>query len=199
MKLLKHLDRSVTINIMSFKKQFLEDDDRDSISLLIKLRLPWLFLGLMGGVGATFLSSRFEDILKSDIRLAFFIPFIVYMADAIGTQTESVYVRNIADGKANFGKYILKETILGLTLGSLFGVIIGVIAFLWLDSFALAFTVSLSLLITMSLAPAIAIIVPAIIQKERKDPAVGAAPITTVIQDILSLFIYFAIATLILF
>lgn len=179
-------------------KQILEDDDRDPISLLVKLRLPWLFVGLCGGIFATLLSSRFESILESDIRLAFFIPFIVYMADALGAQTENVYVRNLADGKVNLGKYLIKETILGISVGALFGLIIGAIAFIWLDSIQIALTVGFSLLATMSLAPVVSLIVPSILQKERRDPAVGAAPITTVIQDILSLFIYFAVATFIL-
>lgn len=179
-------------------KQILEDDDRDPISLLVKLRLPWLFVGLCGGILATLLSSRFESILESDIRLAFFIPFIVYMADALGAQTENVYVRNLADGKVNLGKYLVKETVLGISVGALFGLIIGTIAFIWLDSIQLALTVSISLLATMSVAPIVSLIIPSILQKERRDPAVGAAPITTVIQDILSLFIYFAVATFIL-
>lgn len=179
-------------------KQILEDDDKDPVSLLVKLRLPWLFVGLCGGILATLLSSRFERILESDIRLAFFIPFIVYMADALGAQTENVYVRNLADGKVDLGKYILKEMILGVSVGALFGIIIGIVAFVWLDSVKLALTVGISLLVTMSLAPMVSLIVPSILQKERRDPAVGAAPITTVIQDILSLFIYFAVATFIL-
>ncbi len=120
------------------------------------------------------------------------------MADALGAQTENVYVRNLADGKVDLGKYLVKETILGVSIGSLFGLIIGIIAFIWLDSVRLAMTVGISLLATMSLAPLVSLIVPSMLQKERRDPAVGAAPITTVIQDILSLFIYFVVATAIL-
>ena len=109
-------------------KQILEDDDKDSVSLLIKRRFPWLFLGLLGGILATILSSRFENVLSENINLAFFIPVIVYMADAVGTQTETVYVRNVADGKLQFGKYLFKETALGIVLGIIFGICIGTFA-----------------------------------------------------------------------
>lgn len=178
--------------------QILEDDEKDSISLLIKLRLPWLIVGLIGGIAATFLSAQFESVLTKDIHLAFFIPIIVYMADALGTQTENVYVRNVAREKIHFGKYLIKETMLGLSLGTLFGFISGFFAYVWLRDLNLAITVGLALLITMSLSPLVALAVPSILQYEKKDPAVGAGPMTTVIQDILSLFIYFSVATLIL-
>lgn len=182
----------------SEKGQVLEDDDKDSISLLLKLRLPWLFIGLIGGIAATYISSRFESILEKDIHLAFFIPVIVYMADALGTQTENVYVRNVVDGKIDYKKYIFKETLLGVSIGSLFGTIIGILTYFWLDSVNLAITIGLSLLFTMAIAPLVALLVPSIIQYERKDPALGGGPITTIIQDILSLLIYFVVASFIM-
>lgn len=183
---------------MDGKKQILEDDDIDSIWLLLRLRLPWLFLGLIGGIAATFLSSRFESILEKNIYLAFFIPVIVYMADALGTQTENVYVRNVADGKIDYRKYVIKETLLGILIGILFGSIIGIFTYFWLNSVDLAVTVGLSLLVTMAIAPLVALVVPSILQYERKDPALGGGPLTTIIQDILSLLIYFLVATFIL-
>ena len=179
-------------------KQILEDDDKDSVSLLIKRRFPWLFLGLLGGILATILSSRFENVLSENINLAFFIPVIVYMADAVGTQTETVYVRNVADGKLQFGKYLFKETALGIVLGIIFGICIGTFAYVWLGSFETALSVGLALWLTMTTAPIIALIIPALLNKIHNDPAIGAGPMTTVIQDLLSLSIYFIIASVIL-
>lgn len=177
----------------------LEDDAKEKVSLLLKHRLPWLLIGLMGGIVTTFISSRFEVLLEKNLHLAFFIPVIVYMADAVGTQTESVYVRNLGREKVSFLTYFIKESILGVLLGVLFGVIIGITAFLWLQDMQVALTVGLSMLTTVAIAPLFALLVPAFFQRQHTDPALMAGPFTTIIQDILSLLIYLLIATLIIF
>lgn len=176
----------------------LEDDDRDPVSLLIKKRFPWLLIGLIGGIVATVLSSRFETVLSQNINLAFFIPVIVYMADAVGTQTETVYVRNVADRKVHFGKNLAKETALGIVLGAVFGVFLGTFTFFWLGSIETAISITLSLCLTMTSAPIIALCIPALLNRIHNDPAIGAGPITTVIQDLLSLSLYFIISSVVL-
>lgn len=181
------------------QKEFLEDDAKEKEVLLIEHRLPWLVVGMFGGIAATFLSAHFEDLLAKNIQLAFFIPIIVYMADAIGTQTQTVYVRNMGIRRHLFHRYIFKELILGLLLGLLFGTIIGLVSYLWFHEFETSLTIGLAMFATMSTAPILALIVPEIIRKYHKDPAVGAGPFTTVLQDLFSLFIYFFIATIILF
>src|SRR3989344_5841002 len=92
-----------------------EDVVVDRIDHLIEHRIPWLSLGLLGGILATIIVSKYEAILSADVRLAFFIPIIVYLSDAIGTQTETIYVRELSERKKiNFFKYILKESFIGL-------------------------------------------------------------------------------------
>ena len=181
------------------KVPLLEDDSKEKMSLLIEHRLPWLVVGLIGGMGLTLVSTRFELLLSQNIGLAFFIPVIVYMADAVGTQTETVYVRNLTRKQAKFSIYLIKEILLGLSLGALFGSLIGLFGFFVFNSTAIALTVGLSMFVTMATAPAIALIVPTLLQKTHKDPAVGAGPFTTVIQDFISLSLYFMIASLVLF
>ncbi len=177
----------------------LEDDTKEKMSLLIEHRLPWLVVGLVGGMGLTLVASQFEHVLSQDIHVAFFIPVIVYMADAVGTQTGTVYVRNLQKKRTHFSIYLIKESILGLFLGLLFGSIIGLFAFLVFKSLDVALAVGTSMLVTMTFAPALALIVPNLIKKEHQDPAIGSGPFTTVIQDFISLFTYFLIASLILF
>lgn len=177
----------------------LEDDSKERVSLLIRHRLPWLLIGLLGGIVTTFISSRFETLLEQNLHLAFFIPVIVYMADAVGTQTESVYVRNLGREKVSFLTYFIKESCIGLVLGVLFGVIIGLIGYLWLQDMEVALTVGISMFVTVSVAPIFALLVPAFFQRRHTDPALMAGPFTTIIQDILSLLIYLLIATTILF
>ncbi|MBI4994950.1 magnesium transporter [Candidatus Peregrinibacteria bacterium] len=175
------------------------DDTRERITQLLKLRLPWLIVGLLGGIGASYLMSRFETILSKNISLAFFVPFIVYMSDAVGTQTETIFVRNMAKGKPHFAIYIIKEFFLGIILGILFGSATGLFAYAWLGDPKTALTVGLAMLVNVAAAPVIALIIPEILFKEHTDPALGGGPFTTIVQDILSILIYFLIASAIIF
>ncbi len=184
---------------MHEKKMILEDDAKEPMSLMLEHRLPWLVMGLLGGIFATILASRFEAILEKDIRLAFFIPIIVYLADAVGTQTEGVYIENLTRRKVNFYVYLFKEFVLANIIGGLFGICIGLFAFFWLNSVEVAFTVGYAMFVTMGIAPLPALIIPTILWKEHKDPVIGSGPFVTVLQDLLSLMIYFYIATIIIF
>lgn len=176
-----------------------QDDSKDRFKRILKLRLPWLIVGLFGGIVATFLVSRFEDVLISNIKLAFFLPVIVYMSDAVGSQTQTIYVRSIADRKDKFFKYLSKEILLGVFLGIIFGGLIFSVSYLWMGDFTTALTVGLAMFTTIAFAPIVALTLSEFIFKEHQDPALGAGPFTTIAQDILSILIYFLIASLIIF
>jgi len=175
------------------------DDAKERVSFLLGLRLPWLLVGLIGGTLASVIVSRFETVLSENISLAFFLPLIVYMSDAVGTQTETIFVRNLAKGKISLTTYLLKEFLVGIVLGVVFGILIGLIANFWIGSFKIAFTVGLAMFVNVAIAPIIALIVPTAIFKEHRDPALGAGPFTTIVQDIISILIYFLVAGFILF
>lgn len=181
------------------KKLFLEDDLKEPVVHLIEHRVPWLTLGLMGGIIATIITSYFEKVISSNLSLAFFIPVIVYMSDAVGTQTETIYIRSVVHGQKKFSTYLFKESILGLALGILFGLILGGFAFFWLKSLETALAVGLAMFVNTLIAPVMAIAIPALLQREHTDPALGAGPFTTVLQDLLSLLVYFVIAAVIIF
>ena len=136
-----------------------------------------------------------EALLATDIRLAFFIPVIVYLSDAVGTQTETIYVRNLAEGKIRFLQYLTKETLVGVGLGVIFGLLLYAGALLWLHSKDIALAIGLSTLINLSVAPFLAVIIPSLLYRERTDPALGAGPLATIIQDLASLVVYFLIAS----
>jgi len=176
-----------------------EDSERESITHMLGHRIPWLALGLAAGIVTSLVISRFEQILSADIRLVFFIPIIVYLSDAIGTQTETIYIRNLAFGRIHFLKYLFKETLFGLNLGILFGALLGLFAYYWLEAPLIGLAVGLSTLINLVVAPVLALTIPTILYRERTDPALGAGPLATIIQDLISLLIYFSIATMLLF
>jgi Mg/Co/Ni transporter MgtE (contains CBS domain) len=180
---------------MANKKIQFADDTTEPVKLLFKLRMPSLVIGLVLGMVLSFATSRFEEVLSKNIYVAFFIPFIVYLADAVGTQTQNIYARDLKSGKAGFKKYLIKESKLGLMFGSIFALITIPIVVLWFGSVELALAVSLSVLGAVATAPLIALMVTEFIQLERSDPAVGAGPIATVIQDTVSVLIYGFIAS----
>ncbi len=179
------------------KKDCIEyvDDDTESVSTLLRLRIPSLILGLILGVALSFITSRFEEVLAKNISVAFFIPFVVYIADAVGAQTQSIYGRDLKSGKARFKKYLLKESILGITFGSIFGSIIFPVVLFWFNSIDLALTVGLSAFCAISTAPIIALIITEVFELIHKDPAASSGPISTVIQDAMSILIYGLIAS----
>jgi len=120
------------------------------------------------------------------------------MADAVGTQTQSIYVRDLRTGKAVFKHYLIKETSLGILLGLVFSIITAGITTLWFRSQELTIVVSLSMFCAVALAPLVALIVTEIFQLEKKDPALGSGPIATVVQDTPSALIYGLIASAII-
>jgi magnesium transporter len=171
------------------------DDDKVSIKNLLILRTPSLVLGLLLGLVLTFVTSRFEQVLSEQIALAFFIPFVVYMSDAVGTQTQSIYTRDLKTGKANFKTYLFKESAVGIILGVLFSLVTIFLVQVWFHANDLAIAVGLGLFVAIASAPLIALVVSELLQIEREDPAVWAGPIATIIQDAVSVVIYGFIAT----
>ncbi len=164
----------------------------------VYLRLPWLVLGLLVGLGISFFVSAYEKVLSENISLVFFLPLIVYMSDAVGTQTETMYVRSLAKGKVHFLKHLSKEFLIGLIMGVFLGVLVGLSAWLWLGSWPMALVVGLAMFLNVTLSPILALIIPQILFREHTDPALGAGPMTTAIQDGLSLLIYFLTAAVVL-
>ncbi|HEX6877936.1 MAG TPA: magnesium transporter [Nocardioidaceae bacterium] len=161
-------------------------------------RLPWLLIGLLGSAGAAVLVRGFETDLSSDVRLAFFIPGIVYMADAVGTQTETLVIRGLSVS-IGIGRVFRLESITGVVVGLVLAALTLPAIWIVLGSAALALTVSLSLLAACAVATVVAMSLPWLMSRLGRDPAFGSGPLATVIQDLLSLVIYFAVASAILF
>lgn len=173
------------------------DDNIEPISTLLKIRLPYLLIGLGLGVLVSFVTSKFEQVLSQDVRVSFFIPFIMYMADAIATQTQSIYSRNLKSGKPKFHIYLIKELFFGLLVGIAFGIISGLAVQVWLNNYRLALSVGLSMFSVIATAPTVALLITQIIHMFHKDPAAGGGPIDSVIQSMLSVSIYGTICSFI--
>lgn len=164
----------------------------------IKLRLPWLIVGLAGGIGSTYIVDQFSEILSKHLALAFFIPVIVYMNDAVGTQTQTVYVRNAAFKKINLAKALFFELKIALAIGAIMGTIIGSYTKFFYEDLLLGIAVGISMLAGILSSAVIGTLIPFFIEKLGKDPAVGSGPFATIVQDIVSILIYFLIASIVL-
>ena len=133
----------------------------------------------------------------SDVRLAFFIPGIVYMADAVGTQTETLVIRGLSVN-VPIRRVFRREILTGLLVGLVLSAITFPAVWLILGSPELALTLSLSLVAACGVATAVAMSLPWLMSRGGRDPAYGSGPLATVTQDLLSLVIYFAIASAIM-
>jgi len=156
-------------------------------------RLPWLLVGLAGAQIASQLLSLHEAALQANVALAFFLPGIVYLADAVGTQTETLVVRGLAVG-VRMRDVMLREVATGLLVGLVLAALSWpLVVAAWTDP-RLAWTVSLSVLASCTVATVVAAGLPWLLSRLRFDPAFGSGPLATIIQDLLSILIYFTIA-----
>jgi magnesium transporter len=139
--------------------------------------------------------GAFEDEIRDEVLLALFVPAVVYMADAVGTQTEAVIIRGMAVGVPLRG-IVGRELATGLIVGVLIGAAFFPFAFaVWGDE-QVAAAVALSLVISCSVATVVAMALPYAIARFGGDPAFGSGPLATVIQDLLSILAYFTVAVL---
>jgi magnesium transporter len=161
-------------------------------------RLPWLLVGLAGSAVATGVVTRFEEVLAAQVAVAFFIPAIVYLADAVGTQSEAVAVRGLSVTQADLLRLLGGEVGTGILIGLTLAAIAFLMVWLWFGSLALAATVSIALAAASSVATTIGFVLPWLFARLGFDPAFGSGPVATVIQDLVSLMIYFALATALL-
>ena len=154
-------------------------------------RLPWLLVGLLGSAFATWVVAAFEASLQRTVAVAFFMPGIVYLADAIGTQTEAVAVRSFSFQQPPALRTFLRELRTGFLLGLALALpVFPAIAFLMGDV-RLALAVSFAILFAGTVAAAIGFAFPLLLARCNRDPALGSGPLATVVQDVLSLIAYF--------
>jgi len=176
---------------------------RGNLWTIWKVRLPFLFIAIVGGMLAAVLMSGFEDVLEASFAVAFFIPLIMDLGGSVGTQSSTVFARGVALGHINMGqfaKHFVKEVGVGLSLGIVTGAIAGGIATIWQGSEAplIGLAVGLSVMVTATIAAILGFLVPFVLVKRNIDPAAGSSPIITTIKDISGLLVYFVFASIFL-
>ncbi len=160
-------------------------------------RLPWLLVGLAGALLASRIVSGFEEQLQQLVVLAFYIPGIVYLADAVGTQTETVVVRGLSLG-VPLRRVLLKELFTGVMIGLTLALIAWPLIAWLSQSPQVGLAIALSIFAAASVASAVAMVLPWLLDRLDFDAAFGSGPLATVVQDLLSILIYFSITTTII-
>jgi magnesium transporter len=161
-------------------------------------RLPWLLVGLAGSAAATALMAGAEAALSAHITVAFFIPAIVDLADAIGTQAEAVAMRGLSFTDGGPLRLLLGE----LGTGALLGVTLATLSFgaVWwvFGDPRLALAVAGALAAAGTIATGVGFLLPWVFHRAGLDPALGSGPVATVVQDVLSLAVYLGLVRLLL-
>ncbi len=167
---------------------------QESVPLRFWHKLPWLLVGLAGAILSADIVGAFENSLEQNVTIAFFIPGIVYLADAVGTQTETLVIRGMSVN-VPIRQVVWRELVTGILMGFVLGAVFLPIALWRWGESDVAVAVALSLFAACSVATLIAMALPALFQRMGRDPAFGSGPLATVIQDLLSIVIYFAIVS----
>lgn len=158
-------------------------------------RLPWLLVGLALSTAGTATMAGFETTLQQQIAVAYFIPALVYLTDAIGTQTEAIAVRGLTVTTRPFGDLLLTEFATGSLLGGILGAVATLAIWAVFGDFRLALGVGLTLLVAGAVASSIGLGLPWALRQFGVDPALGSGPVATIVQDVLTLLVYFGIVT----
>ncbi|MFT5600765.1 MAG: magnesium transporter [Flavobacteriales bacterium] len=174
-------------------------ESRDSPWIITRARLPWLFIGLIGGILGALVIGNYEGQLSKFPQLAFFIPLIAAMGGNIGVQSSALIVQGLANNSLKFDSTyskIMKEIVVacinGIVLSScifLYTLIIG-------SGYALCLTVSISLFAVIILSGIMGTLVPLVLHKYKIDPALATGPFITTLNDVLGLILYFSIGFL---
>jgi magnesium transporter len=175
-------------------------DVDDSIIELTRARLPWLILGLIGGIGAAFIMGGFDEILIENKILFYFTPLIAAMAGNVGVQSSAIIVQGLANDeiKDSINKRLIKETLLSILNGVILALILFLFVFIWKKEIDIALALSASLVAVVIVAGIIGTFIPLFLNKRGIDPAIATGPFITTCNDIFGILIYFMVAKLIL-
>jgi len=170
-----------------------------SIWKMSRARLPWLMIGLMGGVLGSQVIGNFETQIGKIPSLAFFIPLVAAMGGNVGVQSSAIVVQSIANGTNQFSSIfarVKREAGLGLLNGVICSSFIFLITWL-LQDIKLKISVSIALFIVIVFAAIFGTLIPLALHKYKIDPAVATGPFITTLNDVVGLFIYFAVGMLV--
>ena len=175
-------------------------DVDDSIFELTRARLPWLIVGLIGGIGAALVMGGFDEILLQHKILFYFTPLIAAMAGNVGVQSSAIIVQGLANDeiKGSINNRLFKETLLSILNGVILAGLLFLIIYFWQGEIDIALALSIALVAVVIVAGIIGTFIPLFLNKRGIDPAIATGPFITTSNDIFGILIYFMVAKLIL-
>ena len=174
-------------------------ESSDSAWVLTRARIPWLFIGLFGGIIAALVLGAYEADLGLNPKMALFIPLIAAMGGNVGVQSSSIIVQALASnsmGIESIGRKLFKELGVAAINGIILSTVIFAYNYFFTDSFALTITVSAALFSVIVFASMFGTFVPMFLDKMKIDPALATGPFITTVNDIMGLFLYLMIGRL---
>ena len=168
----------------------------DSLFVISRARLPWLLIGMVGGILGAYVIGFFEEHLKENAVMASFIPLILAMGGNVGVQSSAIIVQSLANNTLNYEsifKKLFKELLVALFNGLICAFIALIFCWLTRSDFTLALTIGVSLVAVFTYAGLFGTFVPLILNKYKIDPALATGPFITTTNDIIGLLIYFLI------
>ena len=175
-------------------------DVDDSIFELTRARLPWLIVGLVGGIGAAFVMGGFDEILLQHKILFYFTPLIAAMAGNVGVQSSAIIVQGLANDeiKGSINNRLFKETLLSILNGVILAGLLFLFIYFWQGEIDIALALSIALVAVVIVAGIIGTFIPLFLNKRGIDPAIATGPFITTSNDIFGILIHFMVAKLIL-
>jgi magnesium transporter len=170
----------------------------ESALKISRARLPWLLLGLLGGLVSAVVIKHFHGSIEKILALSFFIPVIMAMGGNTGIQASTVVIRGLATGEISIirlGRRLLTELWVALINGILCGILLGLVVSFWLSDPQLGIGVGISLITVILFSGSFGAFIPLFLKKLNVDPALAAGPFITTSNDILGLLIYLSIIT----
>jgi magnesium transporter len=165
----------------------------------VRIRFPWLLASSIGGLVGAGVMSLFAKTIQAHEALAFFLPVILGMSGNVGTQSATIIVRALAVGRISLvgGNWsiIRREVLVGLIMGTLYGILVGLVAWGVAGNPYYGLTVGLAFVAGMIIASGVGASLPIMLSRTGFDPAVATGPLVTTAVDILGIAAYFGIAT----
>lgn len=204
-KILHIINRALREHIISFSgvhRSHLDYEDtmHIPISESILHRAPWLIIGLIGVVVAAGIIDRFEYLLNTHIILAFFIPAILYMSNALGTQNQTLYIRDISlmGRELKTMPYFIRTLAISFVISLIIGgLVYGATTLIWNENTA-AYVIALAIFATLMISSITSFATTFVFKKTGHDPAMGSGPLATIISDVTSIVVYFMIVSALL-
>ena len=177
-------------------------ESSDSVFVISRARLPWLLIGLLGGIFGAYVIGFFEGEIKEHAVMASFIPLILAMGGNVGVQSSAIIVQSLANNSLDYesiAKKLLKELLVALFNGFICAIIALLFCLISKSDFKLALTIGVSLVAVFTYAGLFGTFVPLVLNKYKIDPALATGPFITTTNDVIGLLIYFLIGGVIYF